>query len=232
METIKNGKKWQGAYANNVLVNGLYKAGTKFYEKPMPHFSLEYTDTSDTNYREIYFDEETLKSKISSMQYSIKTCKLSSKNGIKITSMYGLFYYCQNLTSVDLSSLDTSDATSIERLFSYCPKLINVNLKNFNTSNVTNMMAAFSSCPNLTNLDLSYFDTKNTLNMNFMFSGCTYLAELDISNFSFDNVQYFNSVFSNVPSDCLIYVKDLAAKTYLRSKTSNTLTNIQIKENV
>jgi surface protein len=65
--------------------------------------------------------------------------------------------------------------------------------------------------------------------MMYMFQNCSSLTELDLSSFDISNVKYYSGMFDNVPTDCLIYVKDSTAKTWITSKFS-TLTKVQIKE--
>ena len=61
-----------------------------------------------------------------------------------------------------------------------------------------------------------------------MFYYCADLTSLDLSNFTFSKVTNSSSMFENVPSDCLIKVKDETAKNFVLSARSD-LTNVQIK---
>ncbi len=54
-------------------------------------------------------------------------------------------------------------------MFFGCNNITNLNLSSFNTKNVTNMSYMFSWCNNITNLNLSSFDTKFVIDMNKMF---------------------------------------------------------------
>ena len=65
------------------------------------------------------------------------------------------------MTSLDLSSFDTSRVTEMSEMFDSCGKLSNLNLSGFNTSRVENMIGMFRGCPKLTRLDLSSFDFSN-----------------------------------------------------------------------
>lgn len=182
------------------------------------------------------------------------TLDLSTLNTSNVTDMGAMFSYCQNLTELDLSNFDTSNVTNMTRMFYHCDDLTTLKLSKFNTSNVTamnsmfyscgnltsldlssfntsniiNMSAMFSRCHDLVTLDLSNFDTSNVTNMNSMFTYCTSLNTLDLSNFDFSNVSGTTSMFYEVPSNCLIYVKDQTAKNFVLSVRSD-LTNIQIK---
>ena len=57
-------------------------------------------------------------------------------------------------------------------MFYNCENLNNVDLTSFDAQNVTNMNNMFCGCKNLNNLDLSSFDNKNITNMNSMFFEC------------------------------------------------------------
>lgn len=101
--------------------------------------------------------------------YSSQITQVEFVNEIvpKYTSCW--FYYCENITSLDLSKLDTSKVTDMSDMFYACRGLTNLNVSSFNTSNVTNMSGMFSTCYGLTNLDLSNFDTNAVQNYSYMF---------------------------------------------------------------
>lgn len=86
----------------------------------------------------------------------------------------------------------------------------------------------------ITALDLSNFDTSKVTNMSTMFYNCYNLTSLDLSSFTFDNVTSYTNMFYKVSSDCLIYVKDETAKSWITDRltdlTNNDLTNVQIKQ--
>ena len=113
----------------------------------------------------------------------------------KITSMGQAFIFCKKITSLDLSSFDTSKVTDMNSMFCYCLSIISLDLSNFDTSKVTNMHDMFEHCDNLTTLDLSNFDTSNVTNMEMMFSDCGNLTSLNISNFDTSNVTNMCATF-------------------------------------
>ena len=88
-----------------------------------------------------------------------------------VTTMEGMFYQCEALTSLDVTNFNTAKVTDMSLMFSSCTKLSSLNLYNFNTENVTNMLAMFSSCKNLATIYTSEkFVTTNVNNLNhFMF---------------------------------------------------------------
>ena len=93
------------------------------------------------------------------------------------------FRNCTALTSLDLSSFDTSAVTSMSDMFNGCSSLTSLDVSNFDTSAVTNMGSMFSGCSSLTSLDLSSFDTSAITSISEMFRGCNSLTSLDVSNF-------------------------------------------------
>ena len=92
------------------------------------------------------------------------------------------------------------------------------------------MSRMFYRCQKLTGLDLLSFDTGNVTAMNSMFTYCTSLNTLDLSNFDFSNVSGTTSMFYEVPSNCLIYVKDQTSKNFILN-IRNDFTNIEIANN-
>lgn len=88
------------------------------------------------------------------------------------------------------------------------------------------MSTMFCNCMKLTELDLSSFDTSKVVYMGSMFMYCMALTKLDIRNFTFNNVTSYDRMFEGIPADCLIIVKDNAAKTWVLARRSN-LTNVK-----
>ena len=85
-------------------------------------------------------------------------------------------------------------------MFYKCNKLINLDLSSFNISNVNNMSYMFSGCNSLESLpDISKWDTKNVNDMSYMFCGCNSLSSLpDISKWDTKNVNNMSDMFFGV----------------------------------
>ena len=112
------------------------------------------------------------------------------------SSTSGLFSNLTNVTSIDLSNLNTSGIVGMNGMFENDKVLTNIVFgDNFNTSNATNMTAMFNYCVKLTNIDLSSFDTSNVTMMERMFAGCSSLTILDLSNFDTSNVTTMRAMF-------------------------------------
>ena len=113
-----------------------------------------------------------------------------------LTTFSRMFYDCDNLTSLDVSSLDTSKVTDMKYMFGYCYSLQTLDVSNFDTSKVTDMSYMFNFCQSLQTLDLTNFDTSKVTDMNAMFGFCFSLQTLDVSNFDTSKVEYMNYMFN------------------------------------
>ena len=80
------------------------------------------------------------------------------------------------LTTLDLSSFDTSKVTNMSYMFTNFKKITTLDLSSFDTSKVTNMSYMFGNCSSLTTLDLSSFDTSMVPAVKYMFYGCENLT--------------------------------------------------------
>ena len=110
--------------------------------------------------------------------------------------MTGLFAFCKKLTSLDLSSFDTSNTGSMRWMFWFCEKLTSLDLSNFDTSKTGRMTSMFANCSSLTSIDVSSFDTSNVTDMSDMFGGCYSLTSLDLSSFNTSKVTNMSGMFS------------------------------------
>lgn len=80
-------------------------------------------------------------------------------------NMANMFYNCNNLSSIDLSSFNTSNVKNMANMFYNCKKLVSLDVSNFDTSKVTNMSSLFIGCGNLTSIKVANCsdDTKSKL---------------------------------------------------------------------
>ena len=121
---------------------------------------------------------------------------LSSFDTQNVTNIGGMFYNCNNLKRINLSSFDTKIVTNMMSMFYSCNNLTDINLSSLDTKNVTNMSYMFCDCYNLKNINLSSFDTKNVTNMSFMFENCKNLKDIDLSSFDTKNATIINNIFN------------------------------------
>ena len=124
---------------------------------------------------------------------NVSTLDLSGLDTSNMTSMSNMFLNSKSLTNIDVSGFDTSK-------FEGCTNLVNLNLSNFNTTSVTNMNMMFRKCNNLRQLEISGFDTSNVTNMSYMFQNCISLTNLDFPSFDTSNVINMPAMFQNCRS--------------------------------
>ena len=116
-------------------------------------------------------------------------------------SSFELFSNLTNVTSIDLSNMDTSGMTNMFNMFSDNTSLTNITFgDNFNTANVTNMGGMFKNCTILKTIDLSSFDTSNATIFASMFMNCQGLQNLDLKSFNTSNVERMEGMFYNCSS--------------------------------
>jgi len=147
---------------------------------------------------------------------SLTTLDLSSFDTSRVTSMRFMFSGMSNLTTLNLSSFDTSQVTDMYAMFQGMSNLAILDLSSFNTSKVTNMESMFSGMPNLTTLNLSNFDTSRVTNMYAMFQRMSNLTTLNLSSFDTSKVISMGSMFAGMPS-----LTNLDLSSFDTSKVTN-----------
>ena len=116
-------------------------------------------------------------------------------------SSFELFSNLTNVTSIDLSNMDTSGVINMSNMFSDNTSLTNITFgDNFNTANVINMSGMFKNCTILKTIDLSSFDTSNATIFASMFMNCQGLQNLDLKSFNTSNVERMETMFYNCSS--------------------------------
>ena len=126
---------------------------------------------------------------------SLTTLDVSTFSSSKVTDMSCMFYHCSGLTTLDLSGFTTGNVTNMFAMFEGCSSLTTLNLNNFDTSEVTNMRQMFTRCSGLKTLDLSDFTTAKVTEMSFMFSVCSSLTTLNLNNFDTSKVTEMSYMF-------------------------------------
>ena len=73
-----------------------------------------------------------------------------------------MFVWLSGLTEIEgLDQVDTSEVINMQEMFYSCESLEHLDLSSFNTKKVTNMTQMFSSCYKLSSIDLHSFDTSS-----------------------------------------------------------------------
>ena len=127
--------------------------------------------------------------------------KIVALSGAKAgTSLEYVFYGLDNVTSIDLSKLDTSNVTNMLGVFENCVNVETINVSTWDTSNVTTMKELFQSCFKLKSIDVSGWNTSSVTNMDYLFNTCKALETLNVSTWNTSNVTKFTQLFSNMDS--------------------------------
>lgn len=126
---------------------------------------------------------------------NVSSLNMSSFDTANVTNMTQMFYNCQNVSSLDVSNFNTSKVENMKSMFEGCSKLTSIDVTNFNTSKVSDMSNMFKSCSRLSSLDLSSFNTSNVTTLAGMFESCSSLTSIDLSNFNTSKVETMGSMF-------------------------------------
>ena len=128
---------------------------------------------------------------------NLTSLDVSSFDTSKVRGMGNMFFGDEKLVSLDLSNFDTRNLTNMDKMFYGMSSLTNLNINSFNTSNVTNMNSLFYGMLNIENINVSNFNTRNVTNMNHMFSGMHNLKQLQLpATFDTSNVTDMSSMFA------------------------------------
>ena len=116
-------------------------------------------------------------------------------------SMNGMFYDCKNMTTADLSLLNTTGVTSMsgvyasDALFYGCTSLESIDLSSWDVSNVTDLGSLFSQCSSLKSANLSGWNATNATEMDRVFWSCSSLESVDMSDMNVSNITKFDLMF-------------------------------------
>lgn len=115
--------------------------------------------------------------------YNLTSIDFNAFDGSYLTNIDRMFNGCVNLTSIDFSKFISNNITGGMSGICYnCQNISSIDLSNINTSRVNNMTEAFSGCTNLTNINLKNFDASKCIYFSYTFQNCTNLHEVDISD--------------------------------------------------
>lgn len=165
---------------------------------------------------------------------SLTSINLTNLNTSKASSFYQMFNNCSKLTSINLSSFNTKQVGTMAFMFNGCNALNEINLSNFNTLNLINLNNMFTNCSSLTTLNLSNFNTSNFSNINGLFNGCTSLSEINLDNWILKSSVSYTDLFKNCSSLKTIYLRnsDVQTKTIIeQALEQSNITNVNIITN-
>ena len=189
-----------------------------------------------------YEQKNTIKTVTFKDKISPKTCywwfygavSLTSITGLDkldtaaVTNMNSMFYNCNSLTSLDLSSFNTKNVTNMGYMFQDCKSLTSLDVSSFNTENVTKMYSMFQECNSINSLDVSSFNTAKVTDMSAMFQNCKNLTSLDLSSFNTENVKYMLHMFSGCFKLKTIYASSLFTTNMIGSSVTIFINSISL----
>ena len=148
--------------------------------------------------------------------------KMKNTKDIKLTSIQNMFANCTNLTSIDISNIDTKDVLNIDYAFDHCYSLKSLDLSKKNLQKVETAIYTFAYCHTLTSINLdtpftnlelfnrSFYDTHSLTSLDlskmkpkklkvcyYMFAECHSLTYVNLENFNVDFVEDFRCIFYN-----------------------------------
>ena len=125
----------------------------------------------------------------------LKELDLSSFDTKSVTDMSGMFAYCERLQKLNINNFDTRNVKNMEKMFEECNLLQKIDVKNFNTARVENMWLMFGGCRRLKETYVGYFNTGKVRDMSGMFARCEQLRRLNVSNFDTSKVERMSYMF-------------------------------------
>lgn len=132
---------------------------------------------------------------------NLTSLDVSSFDTSKVKGMGNMFFGDEKLVSLDLSNFDTRSLTNMDKMFYGMSNLASLNIGSFNTSKVTNMDSLFYGMMNIENINVSNFDTRSATNMNHMFSSMHKLKQLQFpATFNTSSVTDMGYMFYNSKS--------------------------------
>ena len=144
---------------------------------------------------------------------NLTSIDLSGLDTSRLTNMSYMFYNCKSIASIDLSGFDTSSVERMDYMFCNCTSLASISISELDTQHVNSTVYMFSNCESLTSLDLSGLDTSNATDMSYMFYNCKSLLSLNLSSFNTSNVRRMECIFAGC--------KSLASLDLTKVNTSN-----------
>ena len=150
--------------------------------------------------------------------HGLTSLDLRTFNTENVVAMRSMFAACVNLTSLNVTSFNTSKLVRAMTMFSSCP-LTTIDLSSFDTSNVNTMSEMFDNCTKLESLNLSRFDTGKVLTMNYMFNNCSSLQTIYVGDgWNVTNVANAEGMFTNcenlVGGNGTVFDASVIDKTY------------------
>ena len=120
-----------------------------------------------------------------------------------------MFINCISLTSLNLSTFNTSQVTNMNSMLYNCKSLVSLNLSNFNTEKLTDISYLFYGYSQLKFVDISNFNLSKISSLSSVFKECQDLAYINFVNFSIKEGNSFSSdFFQSVPDNIMNWISN------------------------
>ena len=160
------------------------------------------------NIEDWIFPKVTSLDSLFSSSRNIKVKNITDLSGIEnwdISNVKGIgrmFFGCEKITSLNLSSWDTSNVESMSSVFTSCYKLETLNLTDWDLTNIKTdtggISFMFQECVKLSTLTgINNWDVSKVDNMVSTFSKCRSLTSLNLSSWNTKNVKTMEGMFNN-----------------------------------
>jgi surface protein len=213
-------------------VQGTLEQGAEVVKKYKPkHMTFKDGEVSDLTEETKMLDTSLLTTMKSMFFTTIETTikvesiDISEWDTSNVTNMSQMFRETK-IKNIDISHFDTSKVTTMNQMFRSCSNLETINITNLDTSSLKDFSEAFSYCKKLKEINLSSAKFEKVTKCHNLFYGSTALEKIDIRNATFSKATTKYTMFTNVPSNCLIIVKDDVEKSWILTERSD-LTNVK-----
>lgn len=126
----------------------------------------------------------------------------------KVGSFHEAFMGCTSLTTLDLSSFDTSNSNDFSFMFCGCDKLETIVGDIEVTDKVENLNRMFDGCSELESIGVGNWDTSNVSGMYGVFRGCGSLNSLDVSQWQVGKATTFEDMFNGCAGISTLDLRD------------------------
>lgn len=133
---------------------------------------------------------------------SLKSIKFGGKfTTANVENLMMMFYGCESLTSLDVSSFNTAKCKNFVNMFFKCKSLTSLNISNFKTTGIQDgdgsaLMAMFENCESLKTIKVGNLDMSKVTSTSYMFDDCKSLTELDLSSWNTASLKEMNGMFA------------------------------------
>ena len=149
-----------------------------------------------------------------------------------VTNMNGLFAFCSNLKSIDLSEWDVSNVTDMNNMFMYCNKLTSLDFSGWDVSKVRFFNNLCQNCDKLESVNMKGFDFISATTFSGIFDGCNKLTTIigPVYNISAE-ISFPSSILNN--DSVMVFINGLSLveqvkRIKFKPATYDTLTEEQI----